>query len=240
MTEHYVYLFHTKEFVDSKEPVYKIGKSTQPNFGRFNQYVEGTRFHFQMSCHNCHDLENKIIALFKTKYELYCGREYFKGNYHCMVQDICRIIIDEKEDVKFEEVVVVEEKVVDKIVSVLPISDTNMPNGTVNTDSKKEHICVPCGFSGNSRSNLTKHITSKKHIDKIKNPDAVIVGGFKCPNCDKMYRSNQGLWSHKKICVQPPSTVVEVPIIDNTYLHTEIQNVKELILQLTENLKNNK
>ena len=40
-----------------------------------------------------------------TKYELHCGREYFKGNYYCMVQDICRIIIDEKEDVKFEEVV---------------------------------------------------------------------------------------------------------------------------------------
>jgi Meiotically up-regulated gene 113 len=104
MTEHYVYLFHTKEFVDSKEPVYKIGKSTQSNFKRFNQYNEGTLFHFQMSCHNCHDLEKKIIALFKINYVLHCGREYFKGNYHCMVQDICRIIIDEKEEEKIEEV----------------------------------------------------------------------------------------------------------------------------------------
>jgi Meiotically up-regulated gene 113 len=104
MSEHYVYLFHTKEFVDAKEPVYKIGKSTQSNFKRFNQYNEGTIFHFQMSCHNCHDLEKKIIALFKINYELHYGREYFKGNYHCMVQDICRIIIDEKEEEKIEEV----------------------------------------------------------------------------------------------------------------------------------------
>ena len=36
MTEHYVYLFHTQEFVDSKEPV--IGKSTKPNFEQFKQY----------------------------------------------------------------------------------------------------------------------------------------------------------------------------------------------------------
>ena len=104
MTEHYVYLFHTKQFVESKEPVYKIGKSMKPNFERFNQYSEGTRFHFQMSCHNCHELEKKIIALFRINYKLHCGREYFKGNYHCMVQDICKIIIDEKEVEKFEEV----------------------------------------------------------------------------------------------------------------------------------------
>ena len=104
MTEHYVYLFHTKEFVDSKEHVYKIGKSTQHNFKRFNQYNDGTTFHFQMSCHNCHDLEKKIITLFKINYELHCGREYFRGNRFRMVQDICRIIIDEKEEEKFEEV----------------------------------------------------------------------------------------------------------------------------------------
>jgi hypothetical protein len=77
MTEHYVYLFHTKEFVDLKEPVYKIGKTTKPDLERFHQYDEGTRFYYQTSCHNCHDIEKKIIALFKKNYELHCGREYF-------------------------------------------------------------------------------------------------------------------------------------------------------------------
>ena len=104
MTQQYVYLFHTKEFADSKEPVYKIGKSTQPNFKRFNQY-EGALFHFQMSCHNCHDMEKKMIALFTEKYELHCGREYFKGNRRRMVKDICRFILEEDEpEILFEEV----------------------------------------------------------------------------------------------------------------------------------------
>ena len=106
MSQHYVYLFHTKKFVDSKEPVYKIGETTQPNFERFNQYDEGALFHFQMSCRNCHVLERKMIALFKKKYELHCGLEYFKGNRFEMIKDICRYILEEDEPViLFEEVV---------------------------------------------------------------------------------------------------------------------------------------
>ena len=97
MAQHYVYLFHTKRFVDTKEPVYKIGKSTQPNFERFNQYVEGAIFHFQISCRNCHVLERKMIALFKKKYELHCGLEYFKGDRFEMIKDICRFILEEDE-----------------------------------------------------------------------------------------------------------------------------------------------
>jgi T5orf172 domain len=97
MSQHYVYLFHTQKFVDSKEPVYKIGKTTQPNFERFNQYDDGALFHFQMSCRNCHVLERKMIALFKKKYELHCGLEYFKGNRFEMIKDICRFILEEDE-----------------------------------------------------------------------------------------------------------------------------------------------
>jgi hypothetical protein len=56
---------------------------------------------------------------------------------------------------------------------------------------------------------LVKHFSSKKHTWKIQNPDAVIVGGFKCPNCDKIYKSNPGLWAHKKKC---KSTAVAVAV----------------------------
>ena len=252
MTEHYVYLFHTKEFVDSKEPVYKIGKSTKPNFERFQQYAEGTRFHFQMSCHNCHDLENKIIALFKTKYELHCGREYFKGNYHCMVQDICRIIIDEKEDVKFEEVVqywfedvekenVVDDKDDDKVVK----NEAN--DEDVNDEDDEDEVlcsivcttaryfCPPCGYPARSKSNLAKHYLSKKHKDKIENPDAVIEGAFKCPNCIKTYKGYQGLWSHKKVCKANPTAVAITPEAD---LLTKIDNLERIIMDIARNQQN--
>lgn len=51
-----------------------------------------------------------------------------------------------------------------------------------NSNSTKTYCCTPCGFLCNSKSNLAKHYSSKKHINKIQNPDAVIVGGFRCPN----------------------------------------------------------
>ena len=58
-----------------------------------------------------------------------------------------------------------------------------------NSNSTKTHCCIPFGYFCKSRSNLMKHFNSKKHIDKINNPNAVLVAGLKCPKCEKMYRS---------------------------------------------------
>jgi hypothetical protein len=89
---------------------------------------------------------------------------------------------------------------------------------------------------------LAKHYSSKKHKDKIENPDAVIVGGFKCKNCDKIYKSNPGLWAHNKKCkpaeevvvavLTPPETDLHAKIDD---LHTEIDNLKGMIIGLVKN-----
>ena len=99
-----------------------------------------------------------------------------------------------------------------------------------NSNSTKTHCCTPCGFLCNSKSNLAKHYLSKKHINKIQNPDAVIVGGFRCPNCSKTYRSNQGLWPHKKVC----KAIAAVPVaIPETDLHAKIDNLERVIEQLT-------
>ena len=99
--------------------------------------------------------------------------------------------------------------------------------------SNKTHCCIPCGYFCGSRSSLTKHYTSKKHINKIQNPDAVMVGGFKCPKCDKIYKSNQGLWSHKKICQAPEPIITTVLVPPETDLHAKIDNLERVINQLT-------
>ena len=77
-----------------------------------------------------------------------------------------------------------------------------------------------------------------KHIERIKNPDAVVEGEYKCKNCIKTYKSNQGLWAHKKVCVAPepivaaPETDLHAKIDD---LHTEIDNLKGMIIGLVNN-----
>jgi hypothetical protein len=104
-------------------------------------------------------------------------------------------------------------------------------NTMSNSNSTKTHGCTPCGYLCSSKSNLAKQYSSKKHEDKIENPDAVIVGGFQCKNCDKVYKSNPGLWAHNKKC-KPAVVAVEVPEPD---LREEINNLKVMIIELAKN-----
>ena len=101
--------------------------------------------------------------------------------------------------------------------------------------SLKPHFCALCGFSGTSNSNLLRHFESTKHKDKIENPDAVVEGGFKCKNCDSIYKSNQGLWSHNKKC-KPDAVIVAV---SETDIPAKIDNLKVIIQKLSKVLEVN-
>jgi hypothetical protein len=103
------------------------------------------------------------------------------------------------------------------------------------SNSTNTHCCIPCGYLCSSRSNLTKHFTSKKHINKIQNPDAVIVGGFKCPNCEKSYKGNTGLWAHKKKCKAPGPKISTMLVTQETDLHAKIDNLDRIILGMAKN-----
>ena len=97
--------------------------------------------------------------------------------------------------------------------------------------SSKTHCCVPCGYFCNRRSNLVTHFSSKKHIERIQNPEAT-VGEYKCKNCIKTYKSNQGLWFHKKIC-KASELVVPEEVIEN--LHIKIDNLERIIVEMAKN-----
>jgi hypothetical protein len=90
----YVYLLQTREFLNSKEPVYKIGRSKQDNYARFSQYGLGSVLLFQSSCHDSVKLEKEIIDLFNDKYERIkiLGNEWFRGDADEMKADFCDII----------------------------------------------------------------------------------------------------------------------------------------------------
>ena len=94
----YVYLFHTREFFNSNKPIYKIGKTTKPNFTRFSNYPKGSVMLFQSSCRNCDELERQIIILFTTNYvwRFDLGQELFEGDQLSMIRDLCDIVRNEK------------------------------------------------------------------------------------------------------------------------------------------------
>jgi hypothetical protein len=116
----YIYLLQTREFVNSKDPIYKIGKTTKLNFTRFKQYPQGSVLLFQSSCYDCNKLENEIIQLFKSKYKIKrtIGRESFEGDCHEMIKDLCDFIKNERIEITEKEVIKkdVEEEVVEREV----------------------------------------------------------------------------------------------------------------------------
>ena len=69
-------------------------------------------------------------------------------------------------------------------------------------------VCEVCDFSSSKKSNYSKHILTRKHINRTSlNENQSLC--FKCENCDKTYAARNSLWYHKKTCAVPPS--VESP-----------------------------
>ena len=94
----YVYLLQTSKFVESRQPIYKIGRTTQSNFKRFGNYEKGFVMLFQSSCRDCVELEKQIIILFRSRYVWRndCGHEYFEGDQLSMMGDLCDIVRNER------------------------------------------------------------------------------------------------------------------------------------------------
>ena len=86
----YIYLLQEREFIKTKEPIYKIGKTRQKHNDRLKQYPKGSKLLLQLSVDDCDKFERDIIKLFREKYKWRkdIGHEYFEGNYNEMIKDI--------------------------------------------------------------------------------------------------------------------------------------------------------
>ena len=86
----YIYLLQEREFIKTKEDIYKIGKTKQSNDKRFKQYPKDSILLYQIICDNCDFIEKNLIKEFKNKFthSKTIGNEYFKGNYKNMIDTI--------------------------------------------------------------------------------------------------------------------------------------------------------
>ncbi len=84
----YIYLLKEREFVKTKENIYKIGKTKQEHNKRLGQYPKQSVLLFQILCNDCDDLEKKIIKVFNSTYirRRDIGNEYFEGNFEDMMR----------------------------------------------------------------------------------------------------------------------------------------------------------
>jgi hypothetical protein len=89
-----VYLLIEREFIKTKEPIFKIGCSKQENDKRIKQYPKGTQLLLQVIVLDCVYIEKKIKYIFKEKYKQRTdiGIEYFEGDAISMRNDFLNII----------------------------------------------------------------------------------------------------------------------------------------------------
>lgn len=93
----YLYLLQEREFIKTKENIYKVGRTEKENHTRFNQYPNGSVLLFQMICNDCKSIERQIINLFKETFiqRKEIGNEYFEGDFQLMIDIIYSTIRNE-------------------------------------------------------------------------------------------------------------------------------------------------
>lgn len=258
----YIYLLQTREFVNSKEPIYKIGKTTKLNFTRFNQYPQGSVLLFQSSCFDCNKLEREIIQLFKSKYKVRrsIGRESFEGNPHEMIKDFCDFIKNEKNVIKniigeevvkdiMEEVVetiVVDEKVEEGVEDIANdiVEAQNIQRTTIdkNIDANEnvfdnvnlKFCCLKCKYFTDTTNHLKQHLLTRKHLMDEQQDEK--IRKHKCDKCYKAFVTKSGVWKHSQNC-EAVKIIVTEPTTPDVDLFTEMNNLKRVMIAMRKNIK---
>ena len=114
-----------------------------------------------------------------------------------------------------------------------------------------KYLCNCCNYSTNTKQNYDKHIISIKHINNLKNNKTIEQINaellFECKICNKRYKSNNGLWNHKKTCnietppVQttpppPQQTTTEPPTINENEIKKYFEKNPEILLNIVKSL----
>ena len=105
--------------------------------------------------------------------------------------------------------------------------------------------CENCAFSCDRKPDWKRHLGTSKHIKLISVNVPLIQNAhqFICGICSKEYKSNVGLWKHKKTCVIVPSipltqiisednTIIKILIDENKELINDNKDFKNLILEM--------
>ena len=92
-------MLQTREFVNNKQPIYKIGRTQQPLLKRFNQYTKGSVLIIHINVKDSVISEKEIISVFTKQFTCKkdLGREYFEGDISKMKKSLFEICCREDE-----------------------------------------------------------------------------------------------------------------------------------------------
>ena len=99
------------------------------------------------------------------------------------------------------------------------------------------YTCSECNYKTYKKYNYDKHVKTFKHIQNKDNNEIIEkrYKKYKCDTCEKSYKSNNGLWLHKKKCNN--KIITQTPLENMDYkelILTLINQNKELQTQIIE------
>jgi hypothetical protein len=230
-------MLQTREFVNTKQPIYKIGRTQQPLLTRFNQYSKGSVLIIHINVNDSIILEKEIISVFTKQFTCKkdLGREYFEGDITKMKKSLCEICCREDEtqnDPKQKVIIPPNEPPVSNNRK-LSMNDRNRTdeeraycterayvNNTIDHNIKstrfvtlndKQVACVDCGKCLSNRY--------KKHHACRGAPLNM------CKFCKRQFNHASNLTVHRKRCKANPVNITNV--ITNTELLERIREDNE-------------
>ena len=93
-------------------------------------------------------------------------------------------------------------------------------------ENAKKKYCEKCDFTCSKESNWKKHLTTAKHKKEITgnvgNEQTTVL--YECDVCNKEFKTNSGLWKHKKKC--------SIGQVENNNKLPEFDIDKELLIKM--------
>ena len=195
---HAIYIFK----VDSKQCIYKFGKTTKPNLETLGEQPAGTTLEQQIGCDNCHILEIKINSLFKVNYEpkKTDERGFFKGDPDSMWDDITLFHEIESETALLNnQIREYRRKIPEVDVEIIEEIDVlTCCYSAIQLKGFCKYRCLSCSFSTTVRTDLLEHLSTEKHLFESIPRKIDKKNLFKCGECDKCFRTKSGKWNHCK------------------------------------------
>jgi hypothetical protein len=95
--------------------------------------------------------------------------------------------------------------------------------------AQHKYCCDICVFNTNYKNRYNTHLTSHRHKQKIDNSHQISIFTYICNKCERSFKSNSGLWSHKSKC-----TFQKIEIVDDEMKET-MKEIKNMMVDIKSN-----
>ena len=94
---------------------------------------------------------------------------------------------------------------------------------------QKNYNCDYCHYLCYKNSDYIKHLLTPKHIGNASGNEKIANKVFNCKFCNKIYKSNKGLWGHNKTCI---SIITNDTIVIQDSSLNEIKVLTNLVIEV--------